>query len=308
MSYRLKKGEKVAKGMRRIVLEQAERALQQMNARNGNPDEAIHDARVCFKKIRAVLRLMRDPMAGKLQEENAFYRDLGRTLSSVRNDVAMIESLAKLKKRFGDQLSSRALSGPRRPLAASDARNQRAKTKALGEVARKLRSGSRRITTWPLGKGGFKDFAGGLKHAYAQGRKQFVISCQDPTVENLHEWRKRVKDLWYDTRLLKKLWPAEVGTLADELGKLGDRLSDHHDLALLRESSVENRKEIGDKTEFETLIALIDQYAAELRLEARLLGERIYAEKPAEFLNRLRCYWHTWRKESKLNPAADARK
>lgn len=35
-----------------------------------------------------------------------------------------------------------------------------------------------------------------------------------PSVENLHEWRKRVKDLWYQVRLLTPLWPGmlkEIG-------------------------------------------------------------------------------------------------
>jgi len=95
MSYRMKRREKVAEGVRRIGLEQADKAVQQLTARNGNRDEAIHDARVCFKKIRALLRLMRAPLDGRFDEENVFYRDLGRRLSSVRNNVAMIESLQK---------------------------------------------------------------------------------------------------------------------------------------------------------------------------------------------------------------------
>jgi CHAD domain-containing protein len=309
MSYRLENGEKVANGMRRIVLEQADKALEQLTAKSGNKDDAIHNARVCFKKIRAVLRLMADRMGGDFQKENICYRDLGRRLSSVRNNVAMIESLAKLKERFGDQLSEKALSKPRRPLVESDARDKADKSRALAEVARGLRSARGRVEKWPLGNDGFGDLAGGLKRTYKQGRQGFAASCEGPTVANLHEWRKRVKDLWYQVRVLKKIWPGEVGKLADELEKLGDYLSDHHDLALLRASAGENWKEIGDESEIETLIALIDQRAAELRLEARLLGERIYAEKPSAFVNRLQHYWHAWRAESKVQPvAAHARK
>jgi hypothetical protein len=56
--------------------------------------------------------------------------------------------------------------------------------------------------------------------------------------------------------------------------------------------------------EIETLIALIDQRAAELRLDARLLGERIYTDKPATFVRRVQCYWNAWREESKSQPIA----
>jgi CHAD domain-containing protein len=304
MSYRLKKGEKVREGMRRVVVEEADKALERLTSAKGNRDEAIHDARVCFKKIRAVLRLMRDPMGGQFQEENIFYRDLGRRLSSVRNNVAMIESLSKLKKRFADQLSARALRTPRRPLVESNARDKGEKKKTVIAVARGLRRGRRRMEQWPLGRDGFSDLAGGLKRTYKQGRNQFATSCQNPTVENLHEWRKRVKDFWYQLRILKNIWPGEVGQFADELQRLGDYLSDYHDLALLRGCSADNWKQIGEGTEIETLIALIDQRAAELRLGAELLGDRIYTEKPATFLRRLQCYWNAWREESKSQPLA----
>jgi CHAD domain-containing protein len=141
-------------------------------------------------------------LRGQFQKENVFYRDLGRRLSSVRNNVAMIESLAKLKKRFGGQLSARALAAPLRLLVESNARDIREKRKALTEVARTLRAGRRRVDLWPLGGNGFGDLAGGLKRTYKQGLNQFATSCHDPTVENLHEWRKRVKDLWYQLRIL----------------------------------------------------------------------------------------------------------
>ena len=309
MGYRLKSREKVANGMRRMAEEQADRALALLTARNGNRDEAIHDVRVCFKKIRAILRLMLDSLDGTFSEENAFYRDLGRKLSAVRNNVAMMESLAKLKERFGEQLSGHALKAPRRPLAEANARSTAEKRKALAGVAGGLRTGRRRIERWPLGKDGFGDLAGGLKRTYQQGRREFATSCQNPTVENLHEWRKQVKNLWYQIRMLKKIWPSEIGKLADEMEKLGDYLSDHHALALLRESATDNWKEIGGESEMETLVALIDQRSAELRLEARLLGERIYAEKPGAFVNRLHSYWSAWREEAKVQPtAAHARK
>ena len=44
----------------------------------------------------------------------------------------------------------------------------------------------------------------------------------DPTVEALHEWRKRVKDLWYHHTLLRELWPPVMrGRRADEAHAAG---------------------------------------------------------------------------------------
>jgi CHAD domain-containing protein len=305
MSYRLTESKNLADDVRRVVLEQADKALERLTVKKGNKDDAIHDARVCFKKIRAILRLMRDQLGGVSKEENTFYRDLGRRLSPVRNDAAMLEAFAKLKKRYGAQLAPGALAEQRRPFVASNARQSRQKGRALEEVARSVRAGRRRIRNWPLGADGFGDLAPGLKRTYKRGQKRFAIASDEPTVENLHEWRKRVKDLWYQVRLLKKIWPAELGELADELEKLGDFLSDHHDLALLQQRVAEHAKENKHEgPDIETLVALADERQLELRLEARLLGERIYAEKPAAFVNRLETYWRAWRTESQSKPVA----
>lgn len=305
MSYRFEKSKRVADDVRRVVNEQVDKALERVTSRNGNKDDAVHDARVCFKKIRAVLRLTRDQLDDEFKVENTFYRDLGRRLAAVRNNTAMLEVFVKLKERYADQLAPGALKEQRQPFVVSNARQSREKRKAMSEVGRSIRAGRRRIGNWPLGKDGFGDLALGLKGSYKQGRERFAIARDDPTVENLHEWRKRVKDLWYQLRLLKNIWPAEMSELADELKKLGDYLSDSHDLAMLRQAATEHAKQAKDEgAEIETLIALIDQQRAELRLEATLLGRRIYAEKPRAFVNRLGVYWQAWRAESKLKPLA----
>jgi len=305
MSYRLKKSKRVGDDVRRLVREQVDKAAERLAAHNGARDEAIHDARVCFKNIRAALRLVRDPLGGKFGEENIFYRDLGRRLSEVRNNVALLEAFAKLKERYGDQLAPGALTAQRRPLAASNARQSREKAKAVAEVGRSMNAARRRIANWPLPNNGFGSVAPGLRRPYKQGRRQFAVACDDPTVANLHEWRKRVKDLWYQIRLVEKIWPEGMKELAGETEKLGDYLSDHHDLALLRETAADHAQENKDESpQVETFLALIDQRRAELRVEARLLGERVYAEKPSAFVARLNAYWNAWRAEPKSKPAA----
>ena len=268
MSYRLKKRKRVADDLRRVVREQTDKALAGLTARNADKDDAIHDARVCFKKIRAVLRLTRDQLSGSFKQENIFYRDLGRRLSGVRNNVSLLEAFEKLKQHYRGQIAPDALTGQRRALAESNARQSREKGKAIAEVSRSLSTGRGRVQRWPLADDGFGSFAPGLKRTYKQGRDRFATVLGDPTVEKLHEWRKRVKDLWYQVRLLNKVWPAEMQQLANELEKLGDYLSDHHDLAMLRQAAGDHAKQTGDEgTKLEAFLALIDQRRAELRLK-----------------------------------------
>jgi CHAD domain-containing protein len=147
--------------------------------------------------------------------------------------------------------------------------------------------------------------APGLNRTYKQGREQFATVCDDPTVENLHEWRKRAKDLRYQLRLLKQISPAGMTKLVEEAEKLGDYLSDDHGLAMFRQAAVERAKGTKDEArEVAILIALIDQRPVESKTEARFLGERIYAEKPADFMSRLDVYWRVWKAEGKSKPIA----
>ena len=130
------------------------------------------------------------------------------------------------------------------------------------------------------------------------------MAVDRPSVENFHEWRKDVKCLWYQIRVLKPIWPKMMERFADELEVLGDYLSDDHDLAILRARVCEQAKPLDDRTALEALVALIDQRRGELEVEAKPLGAWIYAEKPGAFVGRLQTYWYVWRVEVRVDPIA----
>ena len=64
-----------------------------------------------------------------------------------------------------------------------------------------------RVDDWPLERDSFDAVADGLERTYRRGRRDFRAARDEPSVEALHEWRKRVKDLWYHHTLLRELWP-----------------------------------------------------------------------------------------------------
>jgi CHAD domain-containing protein len=63
-----------------------------------------------------------------------------------------------------------------------------------------------------------------------------------PTVENFHEWRKRVKYYRYQLKLLRDFWKPVMEALRREAVKLSDDLGDDHDLAVLVEYLGENER------------------------------------------------------------------
>jgi CHAD domain-containing protein len=305
MSYRLQDQETVPDSVRRVVLEQLDKALDQTKAASRNQDEAIHDARVCLKKVRAVLRLVQATVDANLfRRENACYRDASRRLSAVRDSAAILEMFDKLTDRFAAQLAADVFLELRQSLSQSTTARRTEKRQALAAVGRTLTAARRRVERWPIPEDGFSALRLGLKDTYRRGRRSFVTAFEQPSVENFHAWRKEVKYLWYQLRLLKPIWPPMMRTLADELKTLGDRLSDDHDLAVLRQRVLDQAEKLGDRTTLEALIALIDQRRGELQVEAKHLGERLYAEKPQTFVGRLQAYWQAWGVEADVDPIA----
>jgi CHAD domain-containing protein len=303
MSYRLTEHETITDAIKRIVSQQIDKALEGLELKSGSQDGAIHDARVCFKKIRAALRLVETEFdADIFRQENLCYRDAGRRLSAIRDTAAMQETFDKLTGRFAEQLSPNAFAELRQSLRQSSTTRRLEKQKAMLTVAKTIRTARRRVEHWPIHQDGFAAFGQGVKRVYKQGRQSLTNAVAQPSVEIFHEWRKDVKYLRYQIRLLKPMWSTMLDRLGDELETLGEYLSEDHDLALLRQHVLEAADPADNRTDVEALIALIDQRRAELQVEAKRLGERVYAEKPGAFTGRLQVYWQAWRSGEHIDP------
>jgi len=293
--YRLQTDEALPVGIKRIALEQAERAMWQLTTADKNKDKAVHDARKCCKKTRAVLRLVRDEIGKDVyRRENALYRDAARDLSDLRSSAVMAETLDALCQRYADDLSPKACSRAREGLMDKHIhalRNACRSGNLLIDVAKELRKGRDRLLQLPLETEDFSTLRQGVRRVYRRGRRAMNVSKADPTTENLHEWRKRVKYLRYQMRILNPLEPVIVRELAVDLDTLSDLLGLDHDLAELSAILQTTPSLLSSKKELRTLLSRIDLYRLELQADAFELGERIYREGPRAFVDRLDGYW-----------------
>jgi CHAD domain-containing protein len=130
----------------------------------------------------------------------------------------------------------------------------------------------------------------GASRAYRAGRAAFVEADIDPTTERLHDWRKRVKDLWYHQRLLSEAWPEVLGVLAEEAHGLSELLGDDHDLGVLAEWIAGDRGGRGDAIRQDAILDLIAESRVEQLRDARRLARRVYAETAAAFTTRTQVY------------------
>src|SRR5262249_44117590 len=152
-----------------------------------------------------------------------------------------------------------------------------------------------RVREWPIRKDGFSCLEPGLRRIYRKGRKDEAKAYDTRDDDDIHEWRKRAKDLRYDVDLLEKVWPGTMKDVGKTLHDLTDRLGDDHDLAELRRVLSDSSRLTAGARHVPRAIELIDRRRRRLQRDARVLGDRIYSEKPKAFTRRIRSYWQAWR-------------
>ncbi|MCO6491282.1 MAG: CHAD domain-containing protein [Phaeodactylibacter sp.] len=290
MAYYLEKNEPFSEGIRRIGAEQNDMAIEAL-AGDDDLHNGIHKARKHFKKQRALYRLVRDEVGHKLYKEgNVFYRDLGRKLAPLRDITSRIETVALLQEQFGNMVNAEAFDTLRALLEEERQAIRERELKEgdqVEETIRLLREESGRLLQLPVRDHCLKQTVDSLKRVYARGYKGFQKSLDDPTVEEMHEWRKRVKYLWYHYRLLRHAWLRVFRAYKKEIKLLADYLGDYHDLALL----IDKMESYGDRLPAEThriLSAIARGHARKLLEDARELGALAYTESPAAFAGRMR--------------------
>jgi CHAD domain-containing protein len=308
MSFEMKAEESCRKNSRRIVRKEIDKALEELTpAPKGSRDEAVHEARKSFKKIRAMLRLVRPEIGDRAyREENTCFRDAGRPLTEVRDAKILIETLDGLLEHSQEHVVGRTFHDVRAALQE----NLRAVRKhmldeqnAFAVVAEAIRQARERVKDWADMPNKWASVGDGLGETYRRACTAFGAAVAAPTIAKLHEWRKQVKYLRYQLEVLRPLWPERMEELAEEADRMGELLGDDHDLAVLRQTLTNHAGRLGDASDQEVLLALIDRRRDELEQEARLLGERFFQDRPRSFARRLKRYWKTWRRQAKSKPA-----
>ncbi|MCJ0974215.1 CHAD domain-containing protein [Pseudomonas sp. PS1] len=293
MSYKLRTTDPAAE-VRKVARQGIDSAIESLNVAEAERAEGIHQARKRFKELRALLRLVRQPLGKAFKAENRLLRDLGRRLAESRDAAAMLESWNLLAEQYPDPLAEPPFSAVRQRLEAR-ARQGESRASGLDEhldaVIDELRALRERSEHWKLAGNGFDLFAAGVRRTYADGCTELARVRLDLSDEQLHEWRKRVKDHWYQTRLLSPSWPKLMQLRSETLKALADRLGDDHDLAVMQQLMKSEPELFGDAAQHERLDGLIARRRSELQSGALKLGSELYFDAPDELVGRWRRYW-----------------
>jgi excisionase family DNA binding protein len=213
----------------------------------------------------------------------------------------MIRTLDNLLKKHRDQLPPEPFGGVRLRLSekyettlAKELENQT----TISAIVETMEEARLQIENLPILHQDFSAFRGGIQRTYSRGRRGLRCAYAKPRSDHFHEWRKRVKYLWYQLEILEDLWPNVLSQLAEELHTLSEYLGDDHDLAVLRSTILDTSADFKNENELLLLVQLIDHERLGLEALARPLGERLYFDPPKVFTSRLETFWRAWKAEA----------
>jgi len=292
--FRISERETVKETIHRILHEQVDSILENCDNKQDDLHKSIHEIRKSIKRIRAVLRLMREEIGySSYYRENVFYRDINRSTSDLRSYNVLIHTLETLQAGLSDTLEPEKIN----PLI-EEIKTQRdgmleqilSSDRVLKDLSSRFKEGRLRIPNLPIHKNNFDALAGGIERMYRQGIKYLEASQKEPDVHNLHDMRKRMKYLWYQIEILKPIYPGLLKAFASALESISEKLGTYHDLEVLSEYLSEN------KTGLEDWLNDTLKEACEFKKSAMLpkifkQAEAIYTEEPDALIHRLEGYW-----------------
>jgi CHAD domain-containing protein len=291
VGFRLKSGQSVSNEIRRIVLQQLDRATSELTS-IGDPesDEAIHDARRRVKKIRAIIRLVR-PVLDKEHRADPELRRVSKMLAPVADGQGVIDTLNQLLKRYRRELPPKTAEAIRSDLIDRGRRidTQASKDGVLEKAQLTLRAERQRVKQWKINADGFRAVAPGLKASVRRARSSMVDAWLHPTAAHHHTWRRHVKNHWFHVRLLGARCGYRLQSYQRQLEALDGILGEYHNLVLLHEVLVSDTAL--PQTEVARCLSIVERYQRALRRNAHVLGIRVYSEKPRRFVRRVRELW-----------------
>jgi CHAD domain-containing protein len=250
---------------------------------NGN-DRAhlVHEARKTIKRMRAMARLLRrETGEQQFARVNSSLREAGKRLAGARDAEVRMATLRDLRARHPRVLASE-------PVEMLLARLERDRTRALGpdpelSVLGDIAEMRHDLLRWNLLEHDSGALSRGLREIYRDGRRRYRrvkrSHARDP--ERMHDWRKRVKSLYYALDMLGGKQAPATAKLTGRAGRLGEVLGEEHDLWMFA-SYLQDEPELDGETR-ELLSTVIEHRRRRLRKRALKLGSRVYARKPDRF-------------------------
>ncbi len=200
-----------------VLLHLAEQARRDLDAMASRPERAIHALRTRMKNLRALLLLLKSRIPKPARKTAA---ELAGRLKDGFSEQRDAHVLAALRAKFpglGD------LAAGRKPAAANGVASKSTKASASRLI--------RMVSKIGLDGLSWTDVSDGYLRTYRAGRRA-MKSCEcERTAKSFHQWRRPVKEIFYQSQALQPLDGMKQRRSAAE--RLSNRLGEMNDLHML---------------------------------------------------------------------------
>ncbi|MBB4122765.1 CHAD domain-containing protein [Martelella radicis] len=224
---------------RKVAVSQLEDAIKALRKQPRGLDEAVHDARKKFKRVRGLLRLIRPAAKDFSRAENARIRDMAADLSGGRDATALIECAAYLRGLADDGGRDMALSRlettlrERRDSAAVSDAALRKKAKEAIHTCRDAIAAIEEAAFHADRSAAAKCIGKAWKKQLANAQVALMTVQADGADGDFHELRKKSQTYWMFCALLSPAWPSALKAKRNDAKALADLLGHEHDLSML---------------------------------------------------------------------------
>jgi CHAD domain-containing protein len=288
MGFRLKLREPLSAGLKRVFREQIDSALHLCQNPGKQRGVTVHEVRKNLKKLRAAMRLAIGEVGKNCHaEEDHCVRNIGRLVSDLRDAQVRLQTFIELCDQAAKTSRQQLFPRTEELLLLERESFSAAFDGWQSQAIPQLEGVKERLMGWPLDGLNWKQICGAVGKIYRRGQRRLAKTINDPEPENFHAWRKRVKDVWYELRILQPLNRMVLQEMAHNAEVLSELLGHEHDLDFLL---VRIQKETGDEAVADELAQLqkfIVKRCKRLRRNALELGRRFYAEPAKAFAKRV---------------------
>ena len=110
---------------------------------------------------------------------------------------------------------------------------------------------------------------------------------------DFHEWRKQIKALWYELRLVERSGP-RIRRDVKSLHRAEAWLGSEHNVVVLCDELSKDVPQGDSRIDLDRVRLVGDRYQCELRTKALASTKRIYERAPREYANSVRGEWKRW--------------
>ena len=292
----------LAVATRRVCLGQINTAIYGLR-HEPDRERGVHEARKATKRMRAMLRLVRDAVGYDVYRmENVVLRDVSRVLSEARSAAVIADLAEMVLAELGGAIDADARTQltvelDRRRAKAAEIVHDR---QVMMGLATTLLTSRARFSKWPIDATAterhpipntFDAIEPGIRRVYRRGRRAMRLAETEPSPHTFHMWRKRAKYLRYQMEAIHRWWPPVLDATVEALEVLGESLGDEHDLSELADVVRAEPTLLPDDDGRRLFLVAVARRRVELQHEALAIGHRLYRERPRDFTDRLRTYW-----------------